>query len=118
MPGKGKLPREEGFLGGRAILQRKWGSECFWGSVLNKSALLTKAKFQKVTQGATYFSTKCKFSDIICSKSNIIKDDLSIKKIMYFDIFNSRYLFFSISFHFIHDVPLNTIRKLIYTEYI
>ena len=52
MPGKGKFPREEGFHGG-PILLRKWGSECFWGSILNECALLTKAKLQKVTQGAT-----------------------------------------------------------------
>ena len=70
MPGKGKFPREEGFLGG-SILQRKWDSECFWGSVLNKFALLTRDEFQKVTLGATYVSTKCKFCYIICSKSNV-----------------------------------------------
>ena len=49
---KGKFSREEGFLGG-PILLRKWGLECFWGSVLNECALLTRAKFKKVTQGAT-----------------------------------------------------------------
>ena len=50
---KGKFSREEGFLvGGGAILLKKWGSECFWGSVLNECALLTRAKFKKVTQGA------------------------------------------------------------------
>ena len=74
MPGKGKFPREEGFLRG-PILQRKWGSECFWGSVLSKFALLTRDEFQKVTLGATYVSTKCKFSDIICSKSNVGRND-------------------------------------------
>ena len=50
MPGKGKFPREEGFLRG-SILVRKWGSECFWGSVLNECALLTKVKFTKGNAG-------------------------------------------------------------------
>ena len=40
-------------MGGGPILLRKWGSEWFWGSVLNECALLTRAKFQNVTQGAT-----------------------------------------------------------------
>ena len=70
MPCKGKFSPEEGFLGG-PILLRKWGSECFWGSVLNKFVLLTRDEFQKVMLGAMYVSTKCKFSDIICSKSNV-----------------------------------------------
>ena len=45
---RGSFPGKRIFLGGRG-----GGSECFWESVLNECALLTRAEFQKVTQGAT-----------------------------------------------------------------
>ena len=44
---KGKFSWEDGFLGGAYNLEKR-GSESFWGSVLNKFVLLTRAEFWKV----------------------------------------------------------------------
>ena len=54
---KGKISREEGFLWG-PVVQRKLGSERFWGKCLKQIRVSDKASFKDISAGIKAYINK------------------------------------------------------------